>query len=352
LTTTTEQLEAARGLVDKLVELEGLETRDASAVAAQIAELLARFEARTDEAIASARGASGKFLERRDHFEDTARAGGFFWGEDALVGLRPDIVSTLESSEHVEELFADDATLERVVTLSLLEHVSIVERRRLAALGEGCAVRSLAASRPPTLADLGYAFPLWDAPREDACLDEPGGCRVCNQWVDVRFRGACYACFRAGNADAAMDTELGLVRPEDAASGITLGVPARKNLDARRTQALPARRDGRERRVAFRVAPEWLFELVRTPQYSTWQGERWLFCCGRPMIYLGAADRDALDAWAVEAKGALEDVVRSLHAPHAIDAEEMVDDVLRGAVGLYVFRCPACETKRGHSDRT
>ncbi|WP_181448805.1 CbrC family protein [Nonomuraea aridisoli] len=39
--------------------------------------------------------------------------------------------------------------------------------------------------------------------------------------------------------------------------------------------------------VAVRIPSAVLLELVRTPTYSTWQGEQWLFCCGDAMTYLG-----------------------------------------------------------------
>jgi uncharacterized protein CbrC (UPF0167 family) len=78
------------------------------------------------------------------------------------------------------------------------------------------------------------------------------------------------------------DTEFGMVSCEQAFGGVTHGVPG---LQTDQFELVPV--DPEEGWYGARIPNEHLWELLRTPGYHSWQGERWLFCCRRPMTYLG-----------------------------------------------------------------
>ncbi|HYE76639.1 MAG TPA: CbrC family protein, partial [bacterium] len=130
----------------------------------------------------------------------------------------------------------------------------------------------------------------------------------------------CYPCLRSGRAAFVHDTERGM----------ELWTPD-----------------------ASTDADRW--ELLRTPTYVTWQGERWLYCCDRPMAYLGE--------W--------QTILAGLHAPNnprqffeaiAGSGEDdegegvMLGEVYgalaggTGPVAAYVFRCRECGAHRAHWD--
>ena len=91
-----------------------------------------------------------------------------------------------------------------------------------------------------------------------------------------------------------------------------------------------------------------LVELVRSPTYITWQGDEWLFHCGRVMRYGGrwgradfesAAGGEVPSAFAMGAAGVPDDVWETLGRG--------ADD---SAVSVYMFDCIACGAHRGHWD--
>ncbi len=345
---------AARAIVERLVEENALDVADLDGLVAEIDALLGRFEARTRDAVDVARVAHDKYLDRRDAFEATARQEGFFWGDTATVGMRPDLTELLESSENVEEVYADDELLQQVLDITLLRYVADVDEHRLSRLREGCdGPRDPAApAAEQTLADIGFSFPLWEAPTRAACLDEPGGCAICKAWAEVRFEGACYGCFRTGLVDRAIGTELGMIRFEDAERGITHGTIAADGFDPRGTEPMPPVIDGDEVWTSFRVAREWMHELLRTPKYSTWQGESWHFCCGRPMIFVGAPGLPHLTAWGAASGRTPEQTLAALFEPDPVDdADAFLNDVLDGRKSVYAFRCASCAKRRAHWDR-
>ena len=95
----------------------------------------------------------------------------------------------------------------------------------------------------------------------------------------------CYACLRAGKGAMTKDTEFGMVSWEQASQGITHGIPGLKTNDFELVLIDPD-----EEWYGVRMPEEHLFELLRTPAFHTWQGERWLFCCKQPMTYAGGWD--------------------------------------------------------------
>lgn len=184
--------------------------------------------------------------------------------------------------------------------------------------------------------------------RADDRKDAP--CRSCG--VSVPFPEAlrtkkqmlvCYDCLRAGKGAMSKSTELGLVTWENAIEGVTGGVPGRptEQFELVLTDADP---DGDW--YGSRVPNEHLWELLRTPGISSWQGEDWLFCCRRPMTYLGGW-RTVLEKLRPEDPAAFCD---ALFDP---------DDEVRtwgyeafeyGNLSLYTYRCGTCGRLRGTWD--
>src|SRR4051794_40376538 len=184
----------------------------------------------------------------------------------------------------------------------------------------------------PTFTDLGIPFPLFEAPTTEAS-DYAGiaTCRLCGvkdrhcfhlgigdalilpcpscgtaNGLDAHDRAdtscrscgslvpfpeplrakkqllACYDCLRAGKAAMTKDTEFGMVSWDQALEGVTGGVPGLQTDQFERVLI-----DPEEDWYGVRVPGEHLRELLRTPGFHSWQGERWLFCCRQPMTYLG-----------------------------------------------------------------
>jgi uncharacterized protein CbrC (UPF0167 family) len=110
--------------------------------------------------------------------------------------------------------------------------------------------------------------------------DRSTPCHLCEHTNSVSLGDeafACYRCLRDGRAALTTDTELGMICWADAERGSTHGLPdGDPNGEWRRRPVDPAR----------------MRELLSTPNYTTWQGEGWLFdgdC--NPMPYLGCYGR-------------------------------------------------------------
>lgn len=306
---------AAQAIVDRLLRDESIETASAGSV---VKELQAVFE-RTD------------------------------WYERQADALKAELITTLEDSTHVEELYVDDEMLLRIVSAALLDYFAVMQKRGFARPREPrheVVAAAKAADDTPTLAELGFAFPLFEGTRQDADVDDAGICTACLERAELRFHGACYTCFRTDRVRVTQNTELGLVTPEDALAGLTGGVPASLDLDPRGTRSSPSDEndgDADDPFVRFHVDVQPLQELLRTPSYTTWQGESWLFCHAAPMIFLG--DRAVVDLDP-------EDLPAML-APEVIDdPEEFLDEVLQQKRFLYVFRCAHCNERRAHWERS
>lgn len=94
-----------------------------------------------------------------------------------------------------------------------------------------------------------------------------------------------------------------------------------------------------------------LLELVRTPRYSTWQGEQWLFCCASAMVHIGEWTRaDLVQLYP-------DDPLTAFSATFA-GSEPWMWDYLPPSAGqgtgwgFYVFACSTCGRHRGHFDMT
>ncbi|NUR70842.1 MAG: hypothetical protein HOU81_08470 [Hamadaea sp.] len=153
----------------------------------------------------------------------------------------------------------------------------------------------------------------------------------------------CTSCLSAGRAAFTKDTEFGMVRWEDAVAGRTHGVPGLSSAGGLAT--VPAE-DGW---TSVLVDPEVLLELVRTPTYITWQGEQWLFCCQRPMTFIGEwsqqelaqhSDGDLASTFLVVFDDAQPWVLEYMPASPTVNTDW----------GFYAFRCRHCDRVRGHFD--
>jgi uncharacterized protein CbrC (UPF0167 family) len=202
-----------------------------------------------------------------------------------------------------------------------------------------------------TFAEIGMEFPLFAAPTEDAIVDEPGQCAHCGNASQIVFNGSCYTCFRAGEGSHTIDTEYGMVRPEDAVSGCTHGIP----LDPNNLPGLPLVAHAvdpkfpDEHWYSVRFDPADLIELTRTPIYHTWQGERWLFCCEKPSIFMGRLDSSKLAELAAERNTSKEATIAGLLSISE-DKAGWIPRAIEGGGGLYLFRCQSCSKLRAHFD--
>lgn len=148
----------------------------------------------------------------------------------------------------------------------------------------------------------------------------------------------CFACLRAGHAAITKDTELGMVSWEQAVEGLTHGRPGLTHADF---ELVSTGSDW----TRARVDQATLFEMIRTPTYSTIQGERWMFCCKRPMVFVGAWDRSDFAEQAPDRDGKtfLAEVLDG-------DVPGLWENQLHDETGIYVFRCGVCTSLRGHWD--
>jgi uncharacterized protein CbrC (UPF0167 family) len=236
-----------------------------------------------------------------------------------------------------------------------------------------------------TFAELGTPFPLFDAPAEDASeFAGAGECSLCGRHADVRFTlgigcgvmrecpacgvvsgldaqdaeavecrackrsipfpdlpdeiACCYSCLREGRAALTKDTELGMVSWEQAFEGLTHGLPG---LSAADFELVSTESDW----VRVRLPSAIMFELLRTPTYSSIQGERWLFCCKAPMTFMGAWSRERFQEEAPNGDGrTLFDSLVEGVVPGLWEGE------LHDTTGIYVFRCETCGRRRAHWD--
>lgn|SRR5215510_3394153 len=170
-----------------------------------------------------------------------------------------------------------------------------------------------------------------------------GACQACKRQLEFPDLGpsailACYSCLRAGRAALTKDTELGMIRHEDALRGVTFGAP---DLDRPGFDLVP-QSDGW---VGARLPTPSMLELVRTPGYSTIQGERWLFCCMVPMVYVGQWSREKFSEMAPDGNGR-----EFFHQTVRDTIDGLWEDQLHDTTGIYVFRCAMCRMYSAHWD--
>ena len=88
---------------------------------------------------------------------------------------------------------------------------------------------------------------------------------------------------------------------------------------------------------------------ARTPGFSGWQQERWLFHCDDGAAFLGAAGWDELEAHPDAVAAVRADVAGWGLEPDDIDALVGSLDV-DGSATAYLFRCLHCDTHLAYAD--
>ncbi len=145
-----------------------------------------------------------------------------------------------------------------------------------------------------------------------------------------------YEALADGKAALVIDTEFGMVTPELALRGHTHGVPG-LNLEKLGGNDFALKPKPDSDWVEAVVPRDLLWELVRTPPYTTWQGECWLFHCSRPMIFVGEFTPSEL-----------RDV--DLEEQAAEQRDLLEEDMGPDAEGFMTFRCELCSLHRFHVD--
>ena len=177
----------------------------------------------------------------------------------------------------------------------------------------------------------------------DAYDQKNGRCSDCGN--DIPFPNishneirCCYECLRSGHASITSDTELGMISWEQSLTGVTHGVPGLNNSDFEMVST-------DSEWVGARLDLSHINEILRTPNFSTWQGERWLFCCKQPMVYIGSWEHDDFDTHAPNGDG------RSFFLDVVDDAQpEMWDTNYGDCASYYAFRCNGCNHFRVNWD--
>lgn len=243
----------------------------------------------------------------------------------------------------------------------------------------------------PTFADLGIPVPLFEAPTDEASdYAGPATCRLCggkgqhcfelgigdalilpcpgcglengldaDDRADAPCRSCgssvpfperlkakkqllvCYNCIRAGKAAMTKSTEFVMDSWDQAFRGITGGVPG-----LRTDQVEMVLLDPDEAWYGVRVPSEHLWELLSTPGFHSWQDECWLFCCRRPMTYLGGW-RSVMESLRPSDPRAYFD---GLIDPDDGPVDRLWEGVESGSVSLYVYHCKSCGRHRATWD--
>ena len=149
----------------------------------------------------------------------------------------------------------------------------------------------------------------------------------------------CYDCLRAGRVAFTQDTDLGMIRWQDTQRGRTHGTPGAAQGEF---ESQPKADDADWQEYAVPV--EEMEELNRTASYSSWQGERWQFHCGRAMVYIGEPKTRPREEVAPE-------IVEATLATAKVDGWDWPDEeIWDSTICVYMFRCPVCGAFGGHSD--
>ncbi len=88
---------------------------------------------------------------------------------------------------------------------------------------------------------------------------------------------------------------------------------------------------------------------TRTPGFSAWQPERWLFHCGDGAAFLGAVGWEELEAYP-DALGCVTTQINGWGLDHE-DASALVGSLdVDGSATAYLFRCLHCSTYLAYAD--
>jgi len=176
---------------------------------------------------------------------------------------------------------------------------------------------------------------------------------------NVEETHGCWTCLRDGRWSSTKDTEAGMVTPVHAALGYTHGLPFPPGVLASTAWGAgttgdpmlagwPVSEPNEDGWRAALIPAEVLRDLVRTPNYITWQGEQWLFHCRRPMSYIGLWGKRDFVSHAVGGDGRA--YANASAGIHDDVWEHLSDRRGESAILVYMFECRACGHHRGHFD--
>ena len=152
----------------------------------------------------------------------------------------------------------------------------------------------------------------------------------------------CYACLRTGGAAITKDTVFGMIRWQEAQKGQTHGIPGNApRLPQTDVEWVEAEGGWK----AARLASDMMWELLRTPNYTTWQGEQWQFDGQEPMLYVGEWNQNAFNNHAPGGNG------KAFFDEIVTDGLDDQWDYLNEAMPcVYVFRSTTQEKYAAHWD--
>ena len=216
-------------------------------------------------------------------------------------------------------------------------------------------------------ADLGLTIPLFMAPaREAREYAGPGSCSLCLNREEHCFAlegeaqviAECAACNEEAPLSAAARAD-GPCGSCDATVEFTLARTGKLRVCASCLMAglvaLPKQTErghvGWAEALAGQTSEGWvveplaLLELLRTPGFDTWSASpTWLFCCERPMVYLGSRGAGGFRAGQLGSGQQ-----RFLNTVEGADSKGWVD-LNEGRAVACVFRCEQCGRERGLLD--
>ncbi len=139
-------------------------------------------------------------------------------------------------------------------------------------------------------ASCGTATPVPADNKPEACVRCQTDIQLGRELEDTH---GCWTCLRDGRWSSTKDTEAGVVTLVHALLGRTHGLPfppgplaqtawADASTDHPTLAGWPVTEPDADGWRAAMIPAEVLRELVRSPNYISWQGEQWLFHCRRP----------------------------------------------------------------------
>ncbi len=208
--------------------------------------------------------------------------------------------------------------------------------------GQGVSILSGAASEHCFRMGIGACLvvvcPSCEAENRFNCgANEIGTCKVCHSAVlsdPHADRLISYEEFRSGLGLITKDSEVGLFSEWDLDTEWSDRDPEIV------AESLQYYKLGWMRE---KISRDDIYELLRTPDYETWQGDHWLFHDEKPMIFVGEWTND--DFLAHKGEQTLEDFYISVFGQEFRDIVEGADDVCK-----YVFQSQDGRVFRGHYD--
>ena len=177
----------------------------------------------------------------------------------------------------------------------------------------------------------------------DCGEDDIGKCQSCNNLIlkdPNAERLITYAELRAGLGLITKDTEIGMISEVELESGWSHGNPNPDFLKGYEIRKDPTTEDGW---YQAKIDKNDAYELLRTPDYETWQGDCWQFYDGKPMIYIGEWSAEDFDS--NKGNKTLEEFYITVLGPDFRDAIDYADSVCK-----YIFQSQDGKVYKGHFD--